>query len=286
VIDVKGKLYGTTSGGAGFGTVFAIDAATGTESTIYSFCSQQFCNDGERPEAGLIDVKGTLYGTTESGGEYGGGTAFSINPATGTETVLHSFGGGNDGEYPRASLIYMKGALYGTTSQGGNPGTVFSIDLRNGAETVLHFFSGGSDGSNPLAALTNVNGILYGTTNLGGAHNNGTVFSIDTVTNAETIVYSFCSIKQCQDGAKPQASLIYKSGTLYGTAFFGGAYNYGALFSIDPATGTETTLYSFEGNPDGAYPAAGLSKLKGALYGTTQSGGATGGGGTVFKLKL
>lgn len=285
VVDVKDWLYGTTFGNAAYGTVFAVDPATGTEKTVYSFCSQEFCRDGEHPGAGLINVKGTLYGTTEDGGAYGGGTVFSVDLATGTEAVIHSFGGGNDGEYPRANLIYMKGALYGTTSQGGNQGTVYSVDLASGTETVLHFFGGGTDGVNPLAGVVNIKGILYGTTNLGGAYNSGTVFSIDPTTDAETVVYSFCSVKQCEDGAKPQTSLIGVRGRLYGTTFWGGSYNYGTVFSVDPATGNEVAIYSFKGSPDGVYPAAGLINMKGTLYGTTQAGGAASGGGTVFALR-
>jgi uncharacterized repeat protein (TIGR03803 family) len=34
--------------------------------------------DGTKPAADLIDVKGTLYGTTSRGGSHGAGTVFSI----------------------------------------------------------------------------------------------------------------------------------------------------------------------------------------------------------------
>jgi uncharacterized repeat protein (TIGR03803 family) len=68
---------------------------------VYSF----FSTNGEYPEASLIDVKGTLYGTTRGGGYgcsgyFGCGTAFSVTPG-GTEQVLHEFGkNGPDGVYP------------------------------------------------------------------------------------------------------------------------------------------------------------------------------------------
>jgi uncharacterized repeat protein (TIGR03803 family) len=73
--------------------------------------------DGSVPLAGLLKVKGKLYGTTLSGGGSGDGTIFSIRPS-GTETVLHSFGGTEeDGTHPYAGLLNVKGTLYGTTSQ-------------------------------------------------------------------------------------------------------------------------------------------------------------------------
>ena len=50
----------------------------------------------------LIDVNGTLYGTTSSGGEYGSGTVFGVT-TSGMETVIHSFSG-SDGSEPLAAL--------------------------------------------------------------------------------------------------------------------------------------------------------------------------------------
>jgi uncharacterized repeat protein (TIGR03803 family) len=63
---VKGKLYGTTEsvGANGGGTVFSFDPNTGTETVLYSFCGQENYADGFVPGAGLLNVKGILYGTT------------------------------------------------------------------------------------------------------------------------------------------------------------------------------------------------------------------------------
>jgi uncharacterized repeat protein (TIGR03803 family) len=80
--NVGGTLYGTTYagggsgcyGGYGCGTVFKI-TASGTESVIHSFTGAW---DGATPRAGLLDVNGTLYGTTYAGGKHGVGTVFSI----------------------------------------------------------------------------------------------------------------------------------------------------------------------------------------------------------------
>ena len=90
--------------------------------------------DGQNPSAGLIfDGAGNLYGTTLNGGTFGGGTAFELSPngAGGwTETVLYSFGNGNDGRNPYAGLVSdSSGNLYGTTVYGGaaNGGTCSSF---------------------------------------------------------------------------------------------------------------------------------------------------------------
>jgi len=77
----------------------------------------------------------SLYGTTQIGGntgcvnDLGCGTVFKLAP-DGTETVLYTFTGGNDGGNPYVGLLAgKKGTLYGTTPIGGtaNDGVVFSV---------------------------------------------------------------------------------------------------------------------------------------------------------------
>jgi uncharacterized repeat protein (TIGR03803 family) len=47
------------------------------ETVVYSFGGG---SDGVRPRAGLINVGGTLYGTTEGGGASNRGTVFAVTP--------------------------------------------------------------------------------------------------------------------------------------------------------------------------------------------------------------
>jgi uncharacterized repeat protein (TIGR03803 family) len=309
LIEMKGKLYGTTeSGGRGFdgqhfGTAFRLDPDRGTEKVLYSFCQQQGCPDGMYPSTSLLAMNGTLYGTTKTGG--GSGTAFAIDPKTGAETVVYDFcsqKGCIDGADPLASLVAANGTLYGTTLSGGADdcgngqacGTVFSLDPSSGVETVLHSFGSSTDGKYPEAGVIDVDGFLYGTTDAGGdtgcfgGYGCGTVFSVDPVNGTEAVLYAFCSLQNCADGAQPFASLTDVDGTLYGTTYEGGGTGCGGsgcgtVFSVDPATGAETVVYAFSGGPDGANPVANLIAVKGKLYGTTEGGGAYG-YGTVFEL--
>jgi uncharacterized repeat protein (TIGR03803 family) len=65
-----GNLYGVMEiGGANNGgTIFRM-TPSGTLTTLYSFCSQPACADGQYPAAGLVqDTNGNLYGTTADGG--------------------------------------------------------------------------------------------------------------------------------------------------------------------------------------------------------------------------
>jgi uncharacterized repeat protein (TIGR03803 family) len=301
-----GNLYGTTSGlngnnASSNGTVFKI-TTSGDLTTLYSFSFA----DGALPYAGLIQGKdGNLYGTTVQGGAYGrsaGGTVFKIT-TSGTLTTLYSFIFDDGASGPAAALIQGKdGNLYGTTSElnGYLSGEVFKITT-SGVLTPLHTFSEpwpGSDGCDSNALIQGQDGDLYGTTQSGGTltsadpYGFGTVFKI-TTSGALTTLYSFSALSSIYtnaDGAYPGGVLMQdKDGALYGTTYGGGTNGNGTVFKIT-TSGALTTLYSFNAftsgyaNLDGANPNAGLIQGKdGALYGTTENGGAYG-GGTVFKI--
>jgi uncharacterized repeat protein (TIGR03803 family) len=284
-------------GGYNIGTVFSLDPATHAETVLYEF--SPFSGDGEVPTGGLVDVNGILYGTTYSGGSGFDGTVFSFDPSTDIETVLHSFGG-SDGAGPYATLIEVNGTFYGTTVEGGfsndsicpsgGCGTVFALDPRTGSETVLYSFCGQpncADGATPYAGLIYLNGTLYGTTYSGGNTNCrygcGTVYAVNPTTGAETMMHAFKN--NAKDGANPYAGLIDVNGTLYGTTYAGGTYGNGTVFSFDPDTGAEKMLHVFGSKDDGRNPQAGLIKVRGTLYGTTENGGSHG-YGTVVSLDL
>jgi uncharacterized repeat protein (TIGR03803 family) len=290
-----GKLYGTTYfGGTGLcynphqgcGTVFSLDPATGIEKVLYSFPACQECKEGQFPEAGLKLLGGKLYGSTTLGdNNYQDGTVFSFDPVKGTERVLYDFGenGPPDGYLPVASLISVNRTLYGT-----NEDTVFSIDPRTGAETVLYAharaFQSESIGSGLFDKLTYVDGTLYGTATYGGAYWMGTVFSVNAVTGAGAIVYSFTG---GSDGGEPNAGLRRIGRKLYGTAQANAQVNgcgSGVVFSIDLATGAESTVYCGD-----VATAHALTDAGDTLYGATYAGGNQGcdsgdGCGTVFSI--
>jgi uncharacterized repeat protein (TIGR03803 family) len=99
------------------------------------------------------------------------------------------------------------------------------------------------------------------------------------------VLYAFTG----PDGASPKSDLIFDAhGNLYGTTYAGGAYNLGTVFELSPGPDgkwSATVLHSFQQDgKDGIYPQSGVIFDKaGNLYGTTFSGGPTG-GGTLFEL--
>jgi uncharacterized repeat protein (TIGR03803 family) len=301
VFDSAGNLYGAAYDGAGgYGSVFELTPdghGSWTESVLHTFIDDGV--DGMYPFAGLIfDSAGNLYGTTGGGGAYGYGTVFELTPngdGSWKESVLHSFGVGNDGETPEASLIFDSvGNLYGTTAIGGAnaAGSVFEL-MPNGdgswKESVLYSFKrDGTDGIFPFGCLIfDPLGNLYGTTERGGRPNSGTVFELTPNKDGswtESVLHSFKS--KGGGGGHPYAGLIFDSaGTLYGTTS-GGSITYGTVFKLKPSASggwTETVLHSFRDRP-GAIPYCGLVfDQQGNLYGTTGGDGITT-FGSVFEI--
>jgi|HubBroStandDraft_5_1064220.scaffolds.fasta_scaffold01199_6 uncharacterized repeat protein (TIGR03803 family) len=309
LINVNGTLYGTTarggskcndstSAGSGCGTVFSV-TTSGQETVLHRFTGG---SDGVYPRAALIDVNGTLYGTTEYGGPHksicGGscGTVFTITPS-GSENILHFFAGPPDGAFPAAGLINVNGTLYGTTTEGGisggcrlagpkvGCGTVYSMSP-SGSENVLCRLDGPITGSNPVASLIDVNGTMYGATELGGGRGQGSVYSV-TASGSLTVLHHFTY--SGGDGEAPAAALIDVKGLLYGTASSGSKSERGTVFSIT-TTGTVKLLHSFShSGSDGSRPHASLINVHGTLYGTTVVGGGkicnqNEGCGTVFSI--
>ena len=160
----------------------------------------------------------------------------------------------------------------------------------------------GENGGSPTSNLTlDSTGNIYGTTYDGGPLFQGNVFEL-TKSNGvwnETVLYTFCSLPNCADGAQPHSSLTLDSaGNLYGTTSDGGIRNSncnnglggcGLVFELSPnsdGTWTETVLYNFTGSSDGQYPEAGLVfDSTGNLYGTAAyTSGSGGNPGVVFEL--
>ena len=125
---------------------------------LHDFPSGQ--NDGADPYADVIFKHGNLYGTTaKGGGNSNAGTVFRIAP-DGSETVLYSFSGKADGNYPYGiTLDRSTGDIYGVTGTGGvfndncasGCGVIYKL-TREGAFRVLHSFTY-SDGKIPVGRL-------------------------------------------------------------------------------------------------------------------------------------
>jgi hypothetical protein len=206
--------------------------------------------------------------------------------------ILHSFTGGRDGANPTDGLtIDRSGNLYGTASAGGNQvpgcgnvlgtsgcGTVYKL-AHSGSGwllTPLYEFQGGRDADPNFGVVFGSDGALYGGTSgttgsCTSGYGCGGIFRLTPPPTScpnsncywrETMLHWFTGQP---DGATLTSRLIFdRAGNIYGTTFFGGAYNTGAAYELSPGHGgwTESVIYSFNQNSQGlgvAYPAGDLA---------------------------
>ena len=295
IFDAQGNLYGETfSGGNGAGTVFQLSPqsnGTWAATTIYSFVGG---NDSAEWGSTLsMDATGNLYGSTTGyspNGYYG--SIFELTPGANgvwTETVLHTFTGGNDGSFPSGQklLIDSEGNVYGSAVNGGahDYGVVFKLTRGTDGiwhEQVLHAYTGGTDGSSTNTTLAFVApGDLYG-------YSNYAVYELKQNSSGGWTKTDLHTFAGTPDGANPNAALTIDSkGRIFGTTSSGGQH-LGIVFALSRSsqgTWNEAVLHRFASNrTEGVLPQYfGLVvDTKENLYGTTQYGG--GGYGVVFKI--
>jgi uncharacterized repeat protein (TIGR03803 family) len=161
------------------------------------------------------------------------------------------------------------------------------------SEQVLRTFDFGKDGYNPRSRLlADGNGNVFGTTRTGGPVGAGIAFELTPKAGGgwtEKVLHIFGGNNY---DSSPSDLISDGAGNLYGTTSYNGAFGYGAAFELiltGPGKYKISTMYSFHGGSDGAYPASRLVlDSSGNLYGTTQFRGRSNcagqGCGTVFEL--
>jgi uncharacterized repeat protein (TIGR03803 family) len=265
-----------------------------TQTVIHSFTGA----DGSGPGSPVaIDKDGNVYGTTPTGGKYGMGTLYLIQPSGGNWKfhVIHTFTGGADGGGGSAGklLIDPSGNIFGVCTVGGinGLGTVYEVSRVNGqiTFTTLYAFKDQPDGALPYSGLTfDKFGNLYGTTYYAGANDVGTVYALtrNNGTWTETVLYSF---QGGADGSSPISSLVADGhGHFYGTTSAdGGTCGCGTIFKMTPSASgiwTESVVYRFPGAPGLGTAYNGIiTDGAGNFYGTTVSGG-TADDGAIYEF--
>jgi uncharacterized repeat protein (TIGR03803 family) len=316
-----GALYGAagTGGlpecidGGGCGLIFSMrppssicDAVScpWTESVVYQFDPDHHPDDGYAPIGSLtFDTSGDIFGATELGGAFNGGTLFELTRTQNgwVEAVLYSFGGQQgDGHIPFGNVILNPaGNLIGTTENGGNNdclgsgcGVVYQLahSTSGWTETILHTFSYATDGSQPEGGvITDAAGNLYGETTYGGPNNGGTVYELTPSGSGYSFQVLYAFAGNPFYGGPSGLLAMDSSGNLYGAYGSQGAYGSGSIYKLTRTDGgwVYSDLHDSNGT-DGDGPEDGptLDSSRN-LYGTTLYGGTGschGGCGVVWEI--
>jgi uncharacterized repeat protein (TIGR03803 family) len=212
-----------------------------------------------------------------------------------TLNYLADFTGGNGWE-PCASVVQATdGNFYGAANNGiyGNVGNMFRMTPGGKITSIYKFCSlpDCADGAGVESApILGGDGNLYGVTTGGGGSGlsgdaGGTIFRM-TLDGKLTVIYTFCSMSDCADGATPNGITLGSDGNFYGTTVYGGVGDGGpgVIFKVTPA-GVYTRLHAFCAEPncaDGEKPFfPPVQGNDGNFYGVA---GNAGGGGVFYKV--
>ena len=292
ILATDGNFY--SDGDSGFqpnGYIFRM-TPTGQITIIHSFCAQIGCADGDQPSPPILGSDGNLYGVTTAGGNSElTGTIYKLT-LSGEFTTLYSFcpnPGCADGQHPNGIVEGRDGNFYGTTFSGGanvdgGAGTIFSISPSGQFKLLYTFCSQANcaDGQEPPSApILGDDGNFYGVAQFGGTGTGavGVAYKF-TPAGAYSVIYNFCSVAKCTDGAQPLAVSQGPHGGLFGITTAGGFKNCGTAFRIGPQN-HYSVLHRFS-DADACNPFNALTLANdGNFYDVL---GTFSGGGFIFQL--
>jgi len=286
LLEVGGKLYGTTNSGGTGGVLFEYNFATNIYVPKLSFSGASGAYPGSNSQGPLmLASSGKVYGMTRSGGSNNGGVLFEYAPSTNGYSVLVNF---QANSFPSGSLFETAGGRFIGMTRGPSNGVLFEYIPGSGTTTLVAFTgsTGLVMGNAPMGSvIEGTTNVVYGLTQSGGTNNDGVIFKYNLSMSSYSVVTSFTS---ATTGKNPMGTLVKAAnGKLYGVTSAGGGNGFGTLFELDPSTDTFTKLADFTGSGtgNGNGSQCTLLEVSGKLYGTTRFGGANN-GGVIFEYDI
>lgn len=286
----NGVLYGVTNG-EGKQVIFSLTPPSGPGASPYwTRTDLHVFAPGEYPNQTLaMDEVGSLYGTTQRGGDNDAGMIYELTHAgrTFTYSKLYSFPVDRNNGCPGSGVtIGSNGYLYGTTLGCGVPlvGGVYVFDWVH-QTNLLSFECNGQYGCESWAGVVlDQLGNIYGSSYVGGENGAGVVYKLTLKGNSyqPSVLYSIPALGQYVYG--PSITPAFDAaGNLYLQTDNAGQYSCGSIFKLVSPDWHYKLLHDFQCGSDGSAPGYFALSSQGWLYGTADDDGSKG-QGLVFSI--
>lgn len=217
----------------GSAAIVRVDPSTGTQTTVTSGPSIGFAGGI------VVEADGMILVTT-AGGIEGASGIVRVDPTTGAQTVLSAEG---LFETPSGVALEADGSiLVADANAFGGPGGIISVDPSTGAQTTV---SAGGLFDQPFDVAVEADGniVVADPVGFGGT---GAIYRVDPTTGAQTLLATG------GDLVDPVGIAVEASGAILVSdfsAFSNTVTDTGAIFRLDPVTGTPTVVSAgTEGN--------------------------------------
>jgi len=247
------------AGTGGHGALFTVHPVTGSRTILSDFGNAIQGPTGVALSGIAIEPSGRIL-VTDVGNIGPGGSLFTVDPVTGSRTILSDFGNATQGPlgvYPSGIAIGASGTILviDYNAGTGGKGALFTVHPVTGSRTILSDFGNATQGPTGLDAFgiaIEPSGTILVIDAAAATGGKGALFTVDPVTGSRTVLSDFGNASQGPLGDEPFGIAIDPSGTILIIDRFARA-----LFTVDPVTGSRTILSDF-GNavqgPTGANP--------------------------------
>lgn len=277
-LGANGNLYSFSRADGAFnlGTIFEINLLTNTFSKKIDLDNSIGMNPIEKL---TLANDGNFYGVCQRGGANGVGAIFQYNANLNQLSKKMDIINGNiNGGSPYSGfLLGSDGFLYSTTLSALN-----QYDYLNNVYTKKIDFIQNSGINNKNLFINSINGKILGI-NISGIDR--FLFEYDLSSNVLTNKYTFIG---GLNGLNPTGSLLKATdGNFYGMTPYGGNYDNGIIFRINPVSKLFKKIFDFD-RINGQNPFGSLTESEnGNLYGLTYEGGVNlNYGGVLFKYNI
>jgi cysteine-rich repeat protein len=261
-VGIGGDIWVVEQDRNGFGALFRVNPVNGSRTVVSDFANASQGPLGDTGAGVVLGPGGDILVVTSNGVGAGGpglpGRLFRVNPLTGNRTLVSDFGVAAQGPVgsnpeaivmlsPTEALVLDPDAL--PPGAGAANGALFRVNLATGARTVLSNFSDlaqGPRGIDPNDVEMEANGsLLVIDATTGQLQQRGTLFRVDPLTGARTVLSDFSDPTKGPLGGHPVGLAVEPSGGILVIDPNTGTNNRGTLFRVHPTTGQRTAVSDF-----------------------------------------